>query len=176
LVTVDRARVWSLPDAPPPLVGAAVSAATARTVGGWADGLITINQPLDDLRRVIGSFRDAGGESKPVYVQVHLSWDPDPHRALDVAWDQWRSNVFPSTIAWNLELPEQFDAISQTVRPEDVLDSVVVSADPRVHCERLLEIAQLGVDGIYLHHVGQQQDAFIDTFAEHVLPTVRACR
>jgi G6PDH family F420-dependent oxidoreductase len=31
LVTVDRARIWTLPEEPPPLVGAAVSAATARS-------------------------------------------------------------------------------------------------------------------------------------------------
>ncbi len=36
LVDVDRARVWSLPAEPPMLVGAAVSAKTAGTVGSWA--------------------------------------------------------------------------------------------------------------------------------------------
>src|ERR687895_1507821 len=42
LVTVDRARVWTLPDEPPPLVGAAVSVETAAAVAAWADGLITV--------------------------------------------------------------------------------------------------------------------------------------
>ena len=51
LVTVDRARVWSLPATPPPIFGAAVSEETARTVGGWADGLMTIYRPIDELRR-----------------------------------------------------------------------------------------------------------------------------
>jgi probable non-F420 flavinoid oxidoreductase len=118
LVTVDRARVWSLPEEPPQLIGAAVSAQTARVVGGWADGLITIEQPIEQLRTVIGEFRDGGGEGKLVAVQVHISWDPDEERALAIAHDQWRSNVFDSTIAWNLELVEQFDAISTTVRPD----------------------------------------------------------
>ena len=61
LVRVDRARVWSLPEEPPPLFGAAVSEETARTVGSWADGLITVRQPSDVLRRVIDAFRDGGG-------------------------------------------------------------------------------------------------------------------
>ncbi len=62
LVEVDRARVWSLPAKLPDLVGAAVSAATAERVGGWADGLITVLQPTDDLKRVLDAFRRGGGK------------------------------------------------------------------------------------------------------------------
>src|SRR6187200_266134 len=41
LVHVDRARIWTLPDEPPPLLAAAVSAETAAWAAGWADGIIT---------------------------------------------------------------------------------------------------------------------------------------
>ena len=55
LVTVDRARLWTRPDEPPALIGAAVSVETARWCAGWADGLITVNAAgrpprRDDLR------------------------------------------------------------------------------------------------------------------------------
>ena len=33
--------------------------------------------------------------------------------------------------------------------------------------------AELGFDRIYLHHVGQDQDAFIDAFGAKVLPQLR---
>ena len=170
LVEVDRARIWSLPPSPPRLVGAAVSADTARVVGGWADGLITINQPADVLRQVIESFREGGGEGKPVAVQVHLSWAEDEDKALAVAHEQWRSNVFDSSLAWNLELPSQFDAAARFVGPEDVAQVVVVSSDPSRHADVLAGIAELGAESIYLHHVGQEQDRFIDVFGERVLP------
>src|ERR671914_1478573 len=62
LVRVDRARLWTLPEEPPSLVGAAVSEETARWCGEWADGLVTINQPRETLERVIAAFRDGGGE------------------------------------------------------------------------------------------------------------------
>lgn len=29
------------------------------------------------------------------------------------------------------------------------------------------------VDGVYLHHVGQEQDGFIEAFGENVLPKLR---
>ena len=170
LVRVDRARLWSLPEHLPDLVGAAVSARTAAVVGTWADGLITINQPIDTLRTVIDSFREAGGEGKPVHVQVHLSWDEDEDRALAIAHDQWRTNVFSSDLCWNLELPAQFDAASKYVRPEDVRSSVLVSSDLGEITAKLQAIVELGVDGLVLHHVGQEQTRFIDAFASKVLP------
>ena len=171
-VRVDRARLWSLPDQVPPLFGAAVSEETARVVGRWADGLITVRQPVDVLRRVIDAFHDGGGEHKPVALQVHLSWAEDDDTALAVAHDQWRTNVFGSDLAWNLELPGQFDEAARTVRPEDVTEAVLVSADPIQHVKWLRELADLGVDALYLHHVGKEQDRFIDVFGEHVLPEV----
>ena len=173
LVTVDRARLWSRPSTPPGLYGAAVSEATARTVGSWADGLITVNQPADALRRVLAAFREGGGDGKPALLQVHLSWAESEDEALAIAHDQWRSNVFSSELNWNLELPEQFDAAATHVRPEDVCSSVLVSADPSRHAAELRALADLGFDGIYLHHVGQEQDGFLDTFGAKVLPELR---
>jgi probable non-F420 flavinoid oxidoreductase len=171
-VDVDRARLWSLPEQIPPLFGAAVSEGTARVVGGWADGMITVRQPVDVLRRVIDAFREGGGEHKRVVVQVHLSWAEDDDAALAIAYDQWRTNVFGPDLAWNLELPSQFDEAARTVRPEDVTDAVLVSADPAQHVKWLRELTDLGVDALYLHHVGQEQDRFIDVFGDQVLPEV----
>lgn len=172
LVHVDRAKVWSLPTEPPGVLGAAVSPETARTVGAWADGLVTINQPIEDLRRVIEAFREGGGGGKPVSVQVHLSWAQDEREAEAIAFDQWRTNVFGSDLAWNLELPAQFDEAARFVRPEDVCGPVLVSSDLGRHSAWLVDTAELGVDALYLHHVGRGQERFVEAFGEHVLPEV----
>lgn len=178
LVTVDRARLWTLPSEqgfpPPKLFGAAVSVATAGVVGGWADGLITIRQPLDTLRQVIDAFHQGGGEGKPVFIQQHLSYDPDEARALHIAHDQWRSNAFGSSLAWDLERVEQFDDAAKYVRPEDMHEHVCISSDLGRHVAWIEELLALdGVDGVYLHHVGREQRAWIDAFGERVLPEVR---
>ena len=172
LVTVDRARLWTLPEEPPKLIGAAISAETAAWAGGWADGLVTLNQPHDQLRRLIEAFRAGGGEGKPLYLQVHLSWAPDEATALAVAHDQWRSNVFDPALAMELALPEQFDAAARYVTPTDVRSAVLVSADLGRHTAWLAEYAELGFDRIYLHEVGQaeHQQPFIDAFGSKVIP------
>ena len=119
---------------------------------------------------MIAAFREGGGEGKPIRLQVHLCWAATDEEALRIAHDQWRTNVFAPPLCWDLETVEQFDQAAKHVRPEDVRDSVLVSADPSRHVEWLQELAALGFDQIVLHHVGQDQRPFIDAFGEHVLP------
>jgi probable non-F420 flavinoid oxidoreductase len=173
LVTVDRAKLWTRPEEPPKLIGAAVSPKTAQWVGGWADGLITINQPHDALKQIIDAFRAGGGEGKPIYLQIHLSYAADAEAALHTAFEQWRSNVFSPPVCWDLELPEHFDEASKFVRREDMHDSVLISHEPSRFVDLLGDFAGLGFDGLYLHHVGQEQQPFIDVFGERVLPHLK---
>jgi probable non-F420 flavinoid oxidoreductase len=172
LVTVDRARLWTLPADPPPLLATAVSPETAAFAGEWADGLITINQPERRLERVLAAFREHGGEGKPVAVQVHLSWAETEDEALSIAYDQWRTNVFAPPLCWDLATVEQFDIAATYVRPENVRESVLVSSDLHRHIAWIEEMVALGFDAVYLHHVGQEQRRFIDAFGEHVLPAL----
>jgi probable non-F420 flavinoid oxidoreductase len=174
LVTVDQAKLWTLPERPPQLIGAAISPETAAWVGGWADGLVTLNQPQDRLRAVIEAFRAGGGEAKPLFLQVHLSWAADEEEAMAVAHDQWGTNVFDPMLAMDLTLPEQFEAAARFVTPEHVRSAVLVSADLGRHTAWLAEYAELGFDRIYLHEVGQaaHQRPFIDAFGSKVIPAL----
>jgi probable non-F420 flavinoid oxidoreductase len=174
LVRVDRARLWTLPQEAPSLVGAAVSEETARWCGEWADGLVTINQPREKLERIVAAFREGGGEGRPVHLQVHLSWAEDEDEALRIAHDQWRTNVFSPPLCWDLETVEQFDLAAEYVRPEDVARSVLVSADPARHVAWLRDLAELGFEQIHLHHVGRDLGPFIDAFGRRVLPELSA--
>ena len=172
LVTVDRARLWDLPEVRPRLVGPAVSVASAARVAAWADGLVTINQPVEVLRDVVAAYRDAGGGGA-LALQVHLSWAPTEAEAEEIALDQWRTNVFPEPVCWDTETVEGFDVMAEHVDIEGVRRSVEVSSDLGWHRDRIAELAAIGFDDVYLHFVGQEQAAFIDAFGEHVLPVLR---
>jgi probable non-F420 flavinoid oxidoreductase len=174
-ITVDRARVWTLPDSPPALLAAAVSSQTAAWAATWADGLITVNQPTAVLRDVVDAYRSAGGVG-PVALQVHLSYAATDDEALAIAHDQWRTNVFSPPLNWDLDSPESFDIAATHVPAEAMHESVVVSSDVGRHVERLQEAIDLGFDEVYLHHVGKGQDEFIDVFGEHVLPQLDVTR
>jgi probable non-F420 flavinoid oxidoreductase len=172
-IRVDRGRIWSRPEVPPPLFAAAISIETARAVATWADGVITVDQGPDGLREFMDAYRDAGGRG-PIAVQVHLSWAASDDEALALAHDQWRQSLVPAHLSWELDRPEDFDARTADATLEEVAGTLLASSDPGRHLDHLAGIADLGVDRIYLHHVGTEQDAFIDTFGEHVLPALQA--
>jgi alkanesulfonate monooxygenase SsuD/methylene tetrahydromethanopterin reductase-like flavin-dependent oxidoreductase (luciferase family) len=67
------------------LVGAAVSTETARWCAEWADGLITVNAPVEQLQKMVDAYRDAGGRGK-LHLQVQLSWAPEED-------PRWRSRM-----------------------------------------------------------------------------------
>ncbi|GAA2025602.1 TIGR03885 family FMN-dependent LLM class oxidoreductase [Agromyces tropicus] len=168
-VSVHEARLWTRPDEAPPLIAAAVSTETAAETAEWADGLITVDQDPSSLRDVMDAYRGAGGRG-PVCVQVHLSWAPTDDEAVAIAHDQWRQSLVPPNLAWELATPEAFDERTADASPGEVAETLLASADTERHLDALLELADLGVDRIYLHHVGREQRGFVDAFGEHVLP------
>jgi probable non-F420 flavinoid oxidoreductase len=169
LIHVNRARLWTLPATAPDLVGPAVTPQTAARHAAWADGLVTVNQSRETLRKVLGAYRDAGGRG-PARLQIHVSWAPTDEEAIAIAHDQWRSNVFAPPACWDVESIEAFDVISENVSPDQVKQSVRVSSDLNQHIAWLHEDVEQGWDELYIHFVGQHQTEFIDAFGDHVLP------
>lgn len=170
-VVVDRAKVWSRPPAAaaPGLLAAAITPRTAGWAGSWADGLITVNSSPDVLREVLGAYREGGGTG-PACLQVHVAWAPTHDEALATAHHQWRTNVFGSHVLADLATPDQFDDVGRQVQPPGVDGPVVVEHDLGRLAERLVEMRDVGFDRLYLHHVGQDQRAWLDAAGTHLLP------
>jgi probable non-F420 flavinoid oxidoreductase len=171
-IQVHRAQLWTLPAQPPPLIGAALTVETARWCGSWADGLITVWQPADQLGELIAAFREGGGSSKPVTVQLKVAWAESDEEALACAYDQWRTNLLDSALMADIERVEQFEIAARHVRAGDVRASVLVSADPSRHAAWIHEVLELGVENVFVHQVPKEQTAFIDVFGQKVLPEV----
>ena len=172
LVTVEEATVWELAEPRPPLIAPAISVATAMRGARWADGLATINQDPSLLREMLDRWADAGGAPHRI-LQVHLAWAPTEQEAFAVAHDQWRSNIFPSPASTDLRVAT-YDAVSEHgVGSEQLREAVLVSSDLGELTEQIHDLASLGFDEVYLHHVGQQQRPFLEAFGEKVLPQLR---
>lgn len=173
LVSLQEARLFSLPPEPPLLLGAAVTPETAAWLPAWADGMITVAQPREKLQEVVTAFRQNGGEGKPMFLQAQVSFDDSYDQALDGAWDQWRMSVLPSDKLVNAATPEEIDALSADVGRDEVVDRVRISADPEEHAAWLLEDAKMGFDRVYVHNVNRKQHQFIQAFGSRVLPALQ---
>jgi probable non-F420 flavinoid oxidoreductase len=172
-VTVSEAKLWTRPEQPPMLVGAAVTPPTAAWVAEWADALITVVQPDEQLDAVVDAFRSNGGEGKPMYLQVHIAYAPTEDEAREAAFAQWRQNTLPNSVMTELAHPSQIAGAATHVTRDDLDGAVRISSDPGQHVEWLGGDLERGFDGLYLHEVGPKQERFVEVFGREVLPRLR---
>ncbi|MFC1456940.1 TIGR03885 family FMN-dependent LLM class oxidoreductase [Microvirga arabica] len=174
LIVVEEAKLYTRPESPPLIVGAAVSPETARWLGGWADGLITVaGGPAEAVKPIIDAFREGGGEGKPVLAQAKVAWGSDETELRHDALAQWGTNLFAGDVPWELRTPEQFEKAAAFVREADLDLRITISSDLGRHVEQLHAYAALGIDEILIHNVASNQRAFIEAFGRHVLPQLR---
>ena len=170
-VVTETARLYSRPQHLPLLLGAALTAGTARWVGSWADGLITVAGPRDDMRRVVDAFRESAGDAKPMFLQATLSFARTDEEAAWAAHDQWRHCALPAAQLADLPSPAAFDRATADVDSHAVLSKVRVSSDIGRHLSWLQQDHDLGFERIYLHNVARDHhERFIEACAEQVIP------
>jgi probable non-F420 flavinoid oxidoreductase len=169
-IRVTNARLYTLPETEMKITGAAISPETARWMAPWADSLITISQPKEKLEKVLDAWRNYGGDQKPVKIKVQVSYDKTYNDALNGAWDQWRTNVFASSVQSELRDPLQFENAAEHVKPDEVSKLVFVSDNTNQHIEWLSSIVEMGFAEIDLHNVNRNQERFIDDFGTKVIP------
>jgi coenzyme F420-dependent glucose-6-phosphate dehydrogenase len=171
ITTTSDARLYSRPADPPLLLGAALTAETARWVGSWADGLVTVAGPPAHMRAVVDAFREGGGANKPLFLQVTLSFARTDEECVAAAFEQWRQCALTPAQLADLPSPAEFDRACANVPIGDVLSHVRASADIQQHIAWLREDAALGFDRIYLHNVSRaHQLHFIEACGTHLLP------
>lgn len=171
-VRVHRARVWSRPEAPPPLLGAAVTAETAGWLASWADGLATVAQPRDVLSRVLEAYASAGGRG-PRVLQVHVSLEDSDDAALAVVREQWRHATIEGSL-WDVEQPAEFDAMAGDPTDDELRRSALVATDADELADRIAELVELGFDRVYLHGISTDQASFLDRAERELLPALRS--
>lgn len=165
LVAVHEARLHTRPAKAPALLGAAISEETAIWMASWVDGLITVPRSEEETKRFVDRFRNNGGETKPLFLQVPMSWAATEKEAEELAHRGWRAAVVGSAgFRADTARPEYFDEAAAHMRPPDIRRSVRVSASLQQHRDWCERDGELGFDRVYLHHVGPDQAAFIDAW------------
>ncbi len=170
LVTIENAKLYTLPKYQPLLLGAALTNETAEWMGGWAGGLLTGHKPIQELKELVEAFNKGGGKGKPLYLQVQLGYGADEDKLAADVFHQWRTNIFPGKVKGDLWKVEQFDALGEFVTIQDIKKKILVSSNIQQHIDSLKEYSNLGFEKIILHNVGRNQEEFINIFGEKVLP------
>ncbi|UFU04101.1 TIGR03557 family F420-dependent LLM class oxidoreductase [Ruania suaedae] len=174
---MESTRLWTMPEAAPPILVATAGPVTARRAGRLADGLITMGGPSEKVARLFERFaagaRDAGKDAAamPRVIRLHLSWAPTQAEAVRHALTEWPNGAMKFSKA-DLRSPFEVAQIARMVRPEDFAGAMVVSADPADHLAEIQRYVNLGATRLYLHNVGRNQSEWLDVLGSEILPKV----
>jgi coenzyme F420-dependent glucose-6-phosphate dehydrogenase len=166
--TVDRARIYTLPEQPPPVLLAAKGERAVEMAGRAGDGLIGVGPDPELIRR----FEKAGGEGKPRYGQVHVCWAESETEARRTAREWWPNTALKGNLNVDLPTPEDFERAAESITEDDVAESVTCGPDPGPHIEAIREYVDAGYDNVYIHQIGPDQDGFFRFYGTEILPRV----
>ncbi|MCC5033767.1 LLM class F420-dependent oxidoreductase [Streptomyces sp. WAC 00631] len=167
---VESAKVWDLPDEPPP-IGIAVSGDQSCELAGRLADLVIAVEPRPEL---LDAFDRYGGAGKPRVGQVPVSYDPDRETAVRRAHEQFRWFAGGWKVNAELPGPASFEAATQFVRPEDVAESIPCGDDVSAFVEAVRPFAEAGFTEVALVQVGgESQHAFLDWSEKTLLPALR---
>ncbi|SOE06707.1 LLM class F420-dependent oxidoreductase [Streptomyces sp. Ag109_G2-15] len=167
---VESARLWDLPDSPPP-IGVAVSGPQSCELAGLLADLMIAVEPDANL---VTAFDENGGAGKPRVGQLPVCHDPDRDEAVRRAHEQFR--WFGGGWKVNAELPgtAAFASASMYVRKEDVADSIPCGDDPEVFAAAVRPYVEAGFSEIALVQVGgASQLPYLDWAEKTLLPALR---
>lgn len=175
---VESAKLYTMPDTPPPIYVATSGPIMAGRTGKLVDGIITVGAADEKLKMLMERFekgaRDAGKDpsSMPRMLQVKVSYAKTNEEAVDSAVRDWPNGGmnFPKA---DIRNPEDFEAMSKLVRPENFKNRVLMSADLDEHVEYLQHFIDLGFQEIHVHNVNRNQEDFIDAYGKGVLPKLK---
>lgn len=163
--TVEQARLYTLPEEPPPIYVAAGKATAAQLAASAGDGLIG-TAPEKEL---LSEFETAGGRGKPRIGQVTVCWAKDEAEARKTALEWWPNAVAPGDLGQELALPRYFEQVSELTTEDDVAEKVVCGSDVEAHRAAIEEFADAGYDHVYVHQVGPDQEGFLDFYSDAIL-------
>jgi coenzyme F420-dependent glucose-6-phosphate dehydrogenase len=170
--TVENARLYSLPDAPPPLLVAVGGRRGAEQAAQLGDGMIG----TEPERALVTTFDRAGGSGKPRYAELTVCWAKDEATARRAAREQWPTAGMESSLSWELPLPAHFEAVARLVSEDDVAESVTCGPDPAKHLAAIGKYADAGYDHICVHQVGKDQKGFFQFYEHEILPELKTLR
>jgi coenzyme F420-dependent glucose-6-phosphate dehydrogenase len=164
--TVEQARIYTLPDEPPPVAIAAAQPKAAELAGRAGDALIAVSPEGE----TVDQFRQAGGDGKPVYGQVTVCYAESEDEAKKTAYEVWPNGGLEGPLSQELATPSHYEAAAQLLSEDDVAETVICGPDPERHLEAIREYEQAGFTHVYVHQVGSDQESFLRFYADKILP------
>jgi G6PDH family F420-dependent oxidoreductase len=167
--TVDAARIYTLPDEPPPVYMSAFGPKSLRLAATIADGFVTTSPDADMVKQ----FRDLAGSDKPVHGGVKVAYADTRDEGVEHAHRLWSTSGLPGELSQVLPSPKHFEQASALVTHEMTAEKVTAGPDAPDHIEVFRPYAEAGFDAVHVANMGPHYRAMIKMYGDEVLPEVR---
>jgi G6PDH family F420-dependent oxidoreductase len=167
--TVENARIYSIPDTPPPIAVSAFGPKAAVVAADVGDGFITV-QPDQDL---LSHYRTNGGKG-PAIGALKVCWNSDEQQARKLAHELWPTEGLEGQLAQELPMPSHFESAAANVTEDMVADIVPCGPDPEQHVKAITKFLEAGFDEVYVNQIGPDQEGFFDFYAKELAPRLDA--
>ncbi|HWF80428.1 MAG TPA: TIGR03557 family F420-dependent LLM class oxidoreductase [Streptosporangiaceae bacterium] len=165
--TVETARLYSLPDEPPPIFMSGFGEQAIKLAAQVADGYMSV-KPDGDFVRL---YRESGGGDRIVQGGLKVCWGPDAGQARGLMHRLWPTEQIPGEAMQLLPSPRHFGQLAQLIS-EDMV-TAPCGPDPQDHISGVRAFADAGFDEVYVGQVGPDQEGFFEFYASQVLPRLR---
>jgi G6PDH family F420-dependent oxidoreductase len=162
---VENARIYTLPDEPPPIIVAASGPESAEIAGEIGDGLWNVGGSADIAER----FAKAGGTGARI-TQVTICYAASADEAFATVKRIWPLAAFEGPLNQELPLPSHFAAAAAMVTDDAIRAAVPLGPDPEPVLRKVTECIDAGYDHVYLHQIGPDQDSFFDFWERELQP------
>jgi G6PDH family F420-dependent oxidoreductase len=169
--TVENARIYTLPDSPPPIMIASGGSKSAQ-IAAENDGLVSTTPE----RELIDQFESAGGNGKPKIAHHTVCWAESEEQAVKTALEIWPTAAMQGQLNQELPLPLHFEQAAKMVREDDIAKQVVCGPDPQKHIEGLRRFEAAGFDHVSIHQVGPDQEGFMRFYQREIMPAFKAAQ
>jgi G6PDH family F420-dependent oxidoreductase len=163
---VDRARVYTRPETPPPILVAGLGKKSIDLAARVGDGYVLLAPDRDKVT----AFRSRGGGEKPVLAGMKVCYGADEAAARRTAHRLWRQTPLPALLLMDLPTPEHVEQASSLVSEEMVAQAIPCGADLDRHLREIQAFADAGVDELYVGQIGGGQEDFFRAYEREVLP------
>ncbi len=165
--TVEDATIFDPPQHDVPIVVSAFGPKAAEVAARIGDGLWITGIQAE----VIDAFRQAGGRGS-VYSQLSLCWADDRDKAVALAHRVWPNTAMPGQLVQDLRTPLHFEQAAEVVTKEMIADALPCGPDPAPIVESTRRAIEAGVDHVYFHQIGDDQEGFVDFWRRELRPAL----
>jgi G6PDH family F420-dependent oxidoreductase len=165
---VDTARIYTLPDQPPPIYMSAFGPKALEVAARVADGFIC----TQDDEGMVSSFKEQSG-GKPAQGGYKVAWAKTADEGVDHAHRLWANAGVPGELAQVLPSPRHFEQASQLVTRSSTAESVVAGPKIEEHVDQMRSFVSAGYDEVYVANMGPHYREMIEAYGRDVLPAVR---